>query len=69
MPDSPPQTNISVPVHTALWPARADGAPVALIVRQVFVVGSYAMPSPSTPPVETPPHTIISVPVQTAVWS
>jgi hypothetical protein len=36
---SPPQTIISVPVHTAAWFNRGLGAPVVLTVVQVSVVG------------------------------
>ena len=56
----PPQTIISLPVHTAVCPSRLSGAlPVAV---QLSVLGLYL------PPVRLPPpQTIISVPVQTAV--
>src|SRR4029077_971662 len=55
---------ISVPVHTAVYPARALGtfAPVD-VASHAFVDGLYR------PPVvlKFPPQTIISVPVHTAV--
>jgi hypothetical protein len=67
----PPQTIISVPVHTAVCSSRADGAPVSVVAAQVSEAGSYRPPlliwqecSSSRP---QPPHTIISVPVHTAV--
>lgn len=68
VPPDPPQTIISVPVHTAVWPDRSLGALVVVIGVHVSVAGSYR------PPVLVralepfvPPQTIISVPVQTAV--
>ena len=36
---SPPQTIISVPVQTAVWPVRAVGAPVVEVGVQVSVDG------------------------------
>jgi hypothetical protein len=35
-----PQTIISVPVHTALWPARLRGAFVTDVAFQVSAAGS-----------------------------
>jgi hypothetical protein len=58
----PPQTIISVPLHTAVCPDRAVGALLVLVADQLSVVGSYL------PPVFVKlPQTIISLPVQTAV--
>src|SRR5881394_1326596 len=66
----PPQTIISLPVHTAVCTALLLGASVVLVAVQVSVAGPYFPPvsnawnwgSPSWPP-----QTIISLPVQTAV--
>ena len=60
---SPPQTIISVPVHTAVWLRRPMGAAVVLVVLQVSDVGLYL------PPVleDDPPQIIISLPLHTAV--
>jgi hypothetical protein len=33
-----------VPVHTAVWFSRADGAPVVVIAVQESVAGSYRLP-------------------------
>jgi hypothetical protein len=62
----PPQTIISLPVHTAVCLNRPKGALVVLVSIQVSVFGLYR------PPVlvllrGTPPQTIISLPVHTAV--
>src|SRR3954452_12168452 len=63
---SPPQTIISVPVHTAVWFARALG-PLELFVNvQVSVTGSY-LPPESKIELLRPPRMIISLPVHTAV--
>ena len=60
---NPPQTIISVPVHTAVLPPRASGALTVLITVQLLVPRLYL------PPEVSPllPQTIISVPVHTAV--
>ena len=39
----PPQTIISLPVHTAVWESRASGALVVLVAVQVSSV--HAVPS------------------------
>src|SRR5438874_787314 len=67
----PPQTIISLPVHTAVCSARAEGALVILVTTQLFVAGHYS------PPVcrkmllfgmsKYPRQTNMSLPVQTAV--
>jgi hypothetical protein len=60
----PPQTIISLPVHTAVGNSLAEGALVVLVAVQLSVLGSYL------PPVNVkgnPPQTIISLPVRTAV--
>ena len=36
-----PQTIISLPVHTAVWPPRASGALVVLVAVQLSVLGLY----------------------------
>ncbi len=40
----PPQTIISLSVHTAVWPYRASGALVVLVALQLSVLGSYLPP-------------------------
>ena len=40
----PPQMIISVPVHTAVWLCRAEGALVMLVAVQLFVLGVYLPP-------------------------
>src|SRR5712675_1288988 len=77
VPPNPPQTIISLPVHTAVWPPRAVGALVVLVAVQLSVLGSYLPPVfrvlPSicvAAPIWRrlyPPQTIISLPVQSAV--
>src|SRR5580765_5857594 len=60
----PPQTIISLPVHTAVsrfWPG---GALKVLIDVQEFEPGSYRPPFRP----ENPAHTIISCPFHMAVW-
>ena len=47
----PPQTIISLPVHTALWRSRAEGALVVLIAVQLRVLGLYFPPLKGGPPV------------------
>src|SRR5205814_6652452 len=66
----PPQTIISLPVHTAVCTALPLGASVVLVGVQVSVAGPYFPPvsntwNPHSP--SWPPQTIISLPVQTAV--
>ena len=65
----PPQTIISLPVHTALCRYRATGtfAPV-LVGTHVSVPGVYRPPSFKLPLLPLPPQTIISLPVHTAAW-
>jgi hypothetical protein len=41
---NPPQTIISLLVHTALWLERASGAPVVLVAVQLSVLGLYLPP-------------------------
>jgi hypothetical protein len=65
----PPQTIISLPVHTAVWDHRAAGAFVMLVGSQVSMPGLYTPPVLVGPP-SPPPQTIISLkglPVQIAV--
>ena len=38
---APPQTIISLPVHTAVWTTRPAGAPVVLVAVQLSVLGLY----------------------------
>jgi hypothetical protein len=55
---------IFVPVQTAVWPKRPEGAPASDVEDHVSVAGLYRPPVFAYPP----PQTIISVPVQTAEW-
>jgi len=61
---NPPQTIISLPVHTAVCRNRPAGAPVVLVAVQLSVLGLYLPPVFNAP---NPPQTIISLPVHTAV--
>src|SRR4029077_12226147 len=63
---TPPQTIISLPVHTAVCPLRAVGALVVLVAVQLSVLGSYLPPVFKAMEVLLTPQTIISLPVQTA---
>jgi hypothetical protein len=65
----PPQTSISLPVHTAVCPHRPTGAfPLVLVGVQLFVAGLYLPPVFNQKTVlSNPPQTIISSPVHTAV--
>ncbi len=65
---NPPQTIISLPVHTAVCTARASGALVVLVAVQLSVLGLYLPPVLRKLPLSSPPpQTIISLPVHTAV--
>src|SRR5947209_7616157 len=64
----PPQTIISLPVHTAVCNVRPVGALVVLVAIQVFVLGLYLPPVLTSLVPSCPPQTIISLPVQIAVW-
>ena len=63
----PPQTIISLPVHTAVCSLRSEGALAILVGVHVSVLGSYLPPVLKPMPAPCPPQTIISLPVQTAV--
>jgi hypothetical protein len=68
-PGLPPQTIISLPVQTAVWLYRTEGALVVLVAVQLSVPGLYLAPVFKRPMLPfNPPQTIISVPVQTALW-
>jgi hypothetical protein len=67
LPFSPPQTIISVPVHTAVCRSRPMGALVALVAVQVSSIGLYLPPVLKASVLSAPPQTIISLPVQTAM--
>jgi len=41
---NPPQTIISLPVHTAVCSPRVEGALVVLVAVQLFVLGLYFPP-------------------------
>src|SRR5438552_9998477 len=63
---TPPQTIISLPVHTAVCRHRALGALVVLVAVQVSVLALYLPPVlKSVDGCSSPPHTIISLSVQT----
>ena len=61
---TPPQTIISLPVHTAVWALRPSGTFVLLVAVQLSVLGLYLPPVVRDIP---PPQTIIALPVHTAV--
>jgi len=63
-PSPPLQIIISLPVQTAVWPDRAEGALSMLVPVQLSVLGLYLPPVPSA---IFPPQMIISLPVHTAV--
>ena len=63
----PPQTIISLPVHTAVCDSRPTGAMVVLVALQVSVLETYLPPVFRSPEPVVPPQMIISSPVQTAV--
>src|SRR5262245_10727811 len=58
-----------LPVHTAEWLVRADGAPVRLVACQVSATGSYRPPVLSGFDWDSrkPPQTIMRPPVHTAL--
>jgi hypothetical protein len=58
---------ISLPVQTAVWLSRADGALLVLVTVQLSVAGLYLPPVFRLLLKFFPPQTIISLPVQTAV--
>jgi hypothetical protein len=65
---TPPQTIISLPVHTAARESRGEDAFTTLVAVQLSAVGLYLPPVLQSLNVEsTPPQTIISLPVHTAV--
>jgi hypothetical protein len=64
---APPQTIISLSVHTAVCKDRAEGALVVLVAVQLSVLGSYLPPVLKKPLKSVPPQTIISLSVHTAV--
>ena len=66
-PLEPPQTIISLPVHTAVWKSRPVGALIVVVAVQLSVLGLYLPPVFKTPAIPIPPQTIISLPVHTAV--
>ena len=63
----PPQTIISLPVHTTVLAYRPEGTLLLLVGSQVSAAGLYFPPVFEPLQQSTPPHTIISLPVQTAV--
>jgi hypothetical protein len=63
----PPQTIISLPVHTAVCKDRGAGALMMLVAVQLSSPGLYLPPVLKTLAKSFPPQTIISLPVHTAV--
>jgi len=68
----PPQTTISVPVQTAVWLTRPEGALLVLVAVQLSIAGMYLPPVSRRQVAKkelhlAPPQTIISLPVQMAV--
>ena len=63
----PPQTIISLSVHTAVGKNRPVGAPVVLVAVQLSVPGLYLPPVFRLSLPLYPPQTIISLPVHAAV--
>ena len=63
----PPQTIISLPVHTAVWDCLAEGALTVLVGIQLSSVGLYFPPVFVSLGELKPPQTVISVPVHTAL--
>src|SRR5262245_2811401 len=64
----PPQIIISLPVHTAVCPARASGASVVFVAVQRSVSELYLPPVfKKVGPLTSPPQIVISLPVHTAV--
>jgi hypothetical protein len=64
---SPPQTIISLPVHTAVCPNRAVGASLLVIAVQLSLLGLYLPPVAKRKNGSNPPQTIISRLSQTAL--
>ena len=64
---APPQTIISLSVHTAECPYRGTGASTMLVDNHLLPIGSYPAPVFIGSMPFHPPHTIISTPVQIAV--
>ena len=62
----PPQTIISLPLHSAVCSTRALGASVMLVAVQLSAPGLYLAPVFKKMPL-VPPQTIISLPLHTAV--
>ena len=63
----PPQTIISLPVHTAVCQYREVGVLMVLVAVQLFVPGLYLPPVFNWFVLPDPPQTIIWLPVHTAV--
>src|SRR6266403_1756120 len=64
---NPPQTIISLPVHTAVCVSRPEGALEVLVLAQLSVLGLYLLPVFKKLTPLYPPQMIISLPVHTAV--
>ena len=63
----PPQTIISLPVHTAACPLRGSGALMVVVNVQLSVLGLYLPPVFTRKKRSIPPQMIISLPVHTVV--
>src|SRR5256885_14288085 len=63
---SPPQTTMSLPVHTAVCAYLALGALLVLVAVQLSPLGSYLPPVFYKLKSSNPPHTINSIPVHPA---
>src|SRR5437667_8545378 len=66
--ESPPQTSMREPVHTAVWLVRAEGAAAVVMGFQVSVAASYRAPVLVKPALALsyPPQTSMCEPVHTA---
>src|SRR5437867_10822481 len=63
----PAQTSIRLPVHTAVWRVRPEGALIVDTEVQLSVRGLYLPPVSATLPASCPRQTTMLDPVQTAV--
>src|ERR1051325_1067716 len=68
VPSAPPQINMLLPVQTAIWSLRAEGAPAGEVGVQLSVTGSYRPPLSSRARSVEPPPPTMTLPFQTAEW-
>src|SRR5437667_8575637 len=59
---TPPQISMREPVHTAVWPARADGAPVAVVGTHESVASPASL-KPASRSVVSPGRPSTAAPV------